>query len=330
MRWSVLILLPIGCLLAALLPARADAQVQPSPPIMMAPSDATVPAPPENTYPLPPPVAPGALGPDAPPAPGYGPGYGLGPFDWQLLPDGLMYPSYLAGEREPRIAGEWVYDRRTGWLWDAAVGGRVGLLRYGTENNLLPEGFQFDAEAAAFPRLQLNEVRDLVGVDFRAGAVLTSRSGPWETKFAFYHLCSHLGDQYLLENPGVERVNFSRDALVLGLAYRPIPDVRFYGEVGWAFYCWGDTEPWEFQFGIEYSPARPTGLAGAPFFAINAHLRQEVNFGGALTVQTGWQWRGPSGHLFRTGLEYFNGKSEQYQFTNQFEQQIGAGIWYDY
>ena len=161
---------------------------------------------------------------------------------------------------------------------DAAVGGRVGLLRYGTENNLLPEGFQFDAEAAAFPRLQLNQVRDLAGVDFRAGAVLTLRSGPWETKFAFYHLCSHLGDQYLLENPGVERVNFSRDALVLGLAYRPIPDVRFYGEVGWAFDCWGDTEPWEFQFGIEYSPARPTGLAGSPFFAINAHFRQEVQF----------------------------------------------------
>ena len=74
----------------------------------------------------------------------------------------------------------------------------------------------------------------------------------------------------------------------------------------------------------------PPGRRGAPFFAINGHLRQEVHFGGALTVQTGWQWRGPSGHLFRVGLEYFNGKSEQYQFTNQFEQQIGVGMWYDF
>jgi len=273
------------------------------------------------------PAAAGAIA-DAMPPQGYGPWQGA--YTWQLLPDGLMYPSYLAGQREPRLGSEWVHDRRMGWLWNIAMGARVGLLRFGTEDSLLPEGFQFDAEAAAFPRLQLNDDRDLAAVDFRAGAVLTSRQGPWETKFAVYHLSSHLGDQFMLENLGATRVDFSRNALVLGLAYRPIPDVRLYGEAGWAFYDWGDTEPWEFQFGFEFSPARPTGPAGAPFFAINAHLRQEVRFGGALTVQTGWQWRGRSGHLFRFGLEYFNGKSEQYQFSDHFEHQIGAGIWYDF
>ena len=38
------------------------------------------------------------------------------PYSWQLLPDGLMYPSYLAGEREPRIGSEWVHDERLGWI----------------------------------------------------------------------------------------------------------------------------------------------------------------------------------------------------------------------
>ncbi len=318
------ILLSVGCLLASLLCVRAGAQMQPSPPIMMMPSDSTVPPPSEAIFVPPGPAAAGAA---APPQ-----GYATSPesYTWQLLPDGLMYPSYLAGEREPRIGSEWVYDQRMGWIWNIAMGARVGLLRFGNEDKLLPEGFQFDLEAAAFPRLIFNYERDLVAVDFRAGGALTWRSGPWETKFSLYHLSSHLGDQYLLENPSVARVNFSRDALVLGLAYRPIPDVRIYGEVGWAFYDWGDTEPWEFQFGFEFSPMRPTGLEGAPFFAINAHLRQEVQFGGGLTVQAGWQWRGRSGHLFRTGLEYFNGKSEQYQFGDQYEQQIGVGMWYDF
>ena len=117
---------------------------------------------------------------------------------------------------------------------------------------------------------------------------------------------------------------------MLGLGYRPIPDVRLYGEVGYAVYIWGDTLPWEFQFGVEYTPARPTAHKGRLFLAVNAHLRQEVNFGGGLTVQTGWAWRGASGHLFRLGLEYFDGKSEQYQFTNDYEQQIGVGLWYDF
>ena len=93
---------------------------------------------------------------------------------------------------------------------------------------------------------------------------------------------------------------------------------------------WGNTEPWEFQFGFEYSPMRPSGLQGDPFFAINAHLRQEVDFGGALDGEAGWQWRGATGHLFRIGAIYFNGKSEYYQFGNTFEQQIGGGIWYDF
>jgi hypothetical protein len=288
---------------------------------MMVPSDSTVPPQPDAVIA---PAGPGVIA-DAAPQ-----GYGPGSYTWQLLPDGLMYPAYLAGERESRIGSEWVHDRQMGWIWNIALGAHVGLLRFGTEDALQPEGFQFDLEAAAFPRLIFVYDRDLVAVDFRAGGALTWRSGPWETKFSLYHLSSHLGDQYMLEYPDLGRVNFSRDALVLGLAYRPIPDVRLYGEVGWAFYDWGDTEPWEFQFGIEFSPARPTGPAGAPFLAINAHLRQEVQFGGGLTIQAGWQWRGRSGHLFRIGLEYFDGKSEQYQFGDQYEQYVGVGIWYDF
>ena len=80
-----------------------------------------------------------------------------------------MYPSYLAGEREPRIGSEWVYDQRMGWIWNIAMGARVGLLHFGNEDKLLPKkGFQFDLEAAAFPRLIFNYERDLVAVDFRA------------------------------------------------------------------------------------------------------------------------------------------------------------------
>ena len=70
---------------------------------------------------------------------------------WQLLPTGLMYKSYLAGNREPRLGSQLVYERNHGWLWDATVGGRVGILRYGTENELWPQGWQLDIEGAAFP-----------------------------------------------------------------------------------------------------------------------------------------------------------------------------------
>ena len=251
-------------------------------------------------------------------------------WSWQIAPTGLMYKSYLAGNREPRLGTQWVHERNTGWMWDATLGGRVGLLRYGTDNDLWPEGYQLDVEGAAFPRLNLEHQRDLDTVDFRAGIIETTRQGPWEAKFGYYHLSSHIGDEYLVRNPDFQRINYVRESLIFGVAAYLNPSLRLYSETGWAFYTDGGAMPWEFQFGADLSSPEPTGIQGAPFFAINAHLRQENDFSGNMTVQTGWQWRGRNGHLCRFGMQYFNGMSDQYQFYNVFEEQIGAGLWYDY
>ena len=253
-------------------------------------------------------------------------------WQWQSLPEGLLYKSYLAGNREPRMGSQIVHERTRGWQWDATVGGRVGILRYGTDNSLWPQGWQLDIEGAAFPRLDLDHNEDLVSVDFRGGLLSTARQGPFETKFGFYHLSSHLGDEYMINNPGslATRINYVRESLVLGAAVYANPSLRLYSEVGWTFQEDGGAKPWEIQFGVDFTSPEPTGIAGSPFCAINVHLRQENNFGGNMTVQTGWQWRGRTGHLLRTGMQYFNGMSDQYQFYDKFEEQIGFGLWYDY
>jgi hypothetical protein len=250
------------------------------------------------------------------------------PWSWQAVPNGLLYKSYLAGGKEPRFASEWVHDRDQGWLWDVALGGRVGLVRLGTDNDFWPQGYQLDIEGAAFPRLDHN--RDLISNDYRFGIPLTTRQGPFEAKFGYYHLSSHMGDEFMLSNLGCRRLNYVRESLLLGTAVYLNPSLRLYSEVGYAFYVDGGAEPWEFQFGADFSPAEPSGFWGAPFFAINGHLRQENDFGGNLAVETGWQWRGRGGHLMRVGMRYFNGMSDQYQFFDRFEEQIGAGVWYDY
>lgn len=249
---------------------------------------------------------------------------------WQLLPDGVIYRSYLAGTRESRFASHWIREQRGGSLWDVTLGGRAGILRYGTVDPLRPQGWQLDIEGAAFPRLTLDRYRDLVSADFRFGVPLSFRRNWWETRFAYYHLSSHLGDEYLLGNPGAVRINYVRDALVWGLAFWPCDDLRLYAEAGYAFYISGGAQPWEFQFGIDYSPGGPTGALGVPFFAVNTRLREEVDFGGNLTVQTGWLWRGQDGDLLRCGFHYQNGHSDQLQFHTEHEEQYAIGVWYDF
>lgn len=250
---------------------------------------------------------------------------------WQLLPDEVIYSSYLAGPKESRFASVWNYDTDLGWMWDLEAGGRVGLIRYGTGDSLRVEGWQLDLEGAAFPRLDLEHEEDLISADFRVGIPLTFGLGPWRLKLAAYHLSSHLGDEFQLRFPEYSRTNYSRNALVLGGSYYLTEDLRLYSEAEWAFYTDGGSEPWAFQFGIDYSPVRwRNSLRGTPFVAINGHLREEVDFGGSFVAQAGWQWRGTSNHLLRVGVQYFNGKSDQYQFCHRSEEKIGMGLWYDF
>jgi hypothetical protein len=249
---------------------------------------------------------------------------------WQVLPSGLMFKSYLASAKEPRFASHWVHERDQAWLWDITLGGRVGLLRCGTEDPLRPEGWQLDLEGAAFPRLSLERDRDLISTDFRFGLPLTFRNGPWEGKFSYYHISSHLGDEFQETFPAATRINYARDGLVLAVAFWLCPDMRLYTEANWAFYLKGGSKPWQFQFGIDWCSPEPTGPRGTPFFAVNGFVREENDYGGGFTVQNGWQWRGPSGQLFRCGMHYYNGMSQQYQFFNEHEEHIGLGAWYDY
>jgi hypothetical protein len=187
-------------------------------------------------------------------------------------------------------------------------------------------------EGAALPRLTLDRIRDLETVDFRGGVPLTYGKDNWQFKFAYYHLSSHLGDEYAISHPGSldERINYVRDAFVFGASWNPVPFMRLYSEAGYSFNATDGAEPWEFQFGTELSKPGPTGNRGTPFLALNGHLREEHNFGGDFTAEAGWLWRNRNGQVMRVGAFYFNGKSSQYETFDDSEQQVGAGAWYDF
>lgn len=246
----------------------------------------------------------------------------------QFLPDGLIYTSYLAGVKESRFSLHMIDISNDGWMLDATLGQRLGIYRYGTYDQFRPEGFQIDIEGSAQLRLQLPEDVDVRSADFRAGVPLTWGYGRHQTKLAYYHLSSHVGDEYLIKNPGFTRLNFARDVLMLGQSYYVTDNLRMYGEAGWAFYS-DVSKEWEFQVGIEHAPVGPTGICGEPFFAINAHFREEVNFGGNITFQAGYAWKNATGRMLRAGLHYYNGESNHFSFHDEFEQQIGFGLWYE-
>jgi hypothetical protein len=250
----------------------------------------------------------------------------------QVMPQGLMYRSYLAGAKEPRFASYWNNDKEQGDIWDAALGGRLGLLRYGTCDNVFPEGIQVDLEGGSQARLDPNSnSNELYSVDFRVGIPVCFAFGPWQFKTGYYHISSHLGDEFLINNPGARRLNYTRDAILLGVGYFYTEKLRLYAETAYAASATDGAEPWEFQMGADWAPARDTGIRGAPFAAVNGHLREEVDFGGNLVLQAGWAWRqNPRGSLFRVGVQYYRGKSDQFEYYDRSEERFGWGLWADF
>ena len=94
---------------------------------------------------------------------------------------------------------------------EPTLGGRVGLLRFGTADAEQPMGWQLDFEGAVMPRLDVLGAMDVESVDYRFGLLSTQSDGPTALKFGYYHISSHAGDEYLIRNPGIDRINYVRE-----------------------------------------------------------------------------------------------------------------------
>jgi hypothetical protein len=252
-------------------------------------------------------------------------------WSWQWAPTGLIYHSYLAGPHEPRMALVAFYDGEERAFWDATLGARVGLVRYGDCNSMQPQGYQLDFYGAAISRLDVEHRQDLVATDYVFGFPLTYGVDDWQFKFGYAHVSSHLGDEHAIRYAGAldDRINYVRDGVVLGVSRYLYPFWRQYAEIGWAFHTSGGAEPLELQFGSEFSTPGPTSSRFVPFLAVHGHLREEQSFGGDFALQTGWLRRGDYGQTLRFGFHFYTGKSSQMQFFEESEEQLGLGIWYD-
>lgn len=298
---------------------------------------AVVPAPPPANPPAP--VAPAAAAavstdPATPPAKADGvyvaavdERYQLG-----LLPGKTLFDPLLADPRWPDTSATYrAYQNETRFDHAGATnfGGSLSIYRFdGPGNRGLSE---VGLQAAVFGLFDLDaESHDLINADYFVALDYAYRIEKLSLLGRVLHQSSHVGDEFLLDHPGFQRINLTYEQINLLASYDLTKSWRVYGGGGWLFDTEPDNlDPWSIHYGVEYKAdwlianhIRP--VAGVDFQQL-AYQDWNLN----LMVRAGVQFEGsggPRANRLLLLLEYYTGHNPDGQFYTGNTQWWGLGL----
>jgi hypothetical protein len=256
-----------------------------------------------------------------------------------IIPDGLIYPRYLADPCRPTISASYqnyldseIPDTGDGrYLF--RFGMRKGLARVAWgEDNLY--ALQFDVMAGWMGLFDLGNSQDNIGWDGLYGWFFTFTNGVgFAAQLGAKHRSSHVGDEYI-ENTGRSRVEYSRNEYVLGLSLEGLEYLTVYGEGGYGYDLRNPDlqEKWRVQGGLNFENGKAffNGRSGY-YAAVDLQSYQESDWNVDTTAQLGLVFPKPSfGEAWRFGLEYRRGRSFIGEFFPYDETYIALGIWIDF
>lgn len=163
---------------------------------------------------------------------------------------------------------------------------------------------------------------ELVNTDFYVGIPLTYARDKWSFRFRIYHISSHLGDEYMVNHPHVERLNPSNEYIDLYTAYQVNQAFRVYVGPGVVVHS-DPTYPWQPMY-IDYgAEVRFLGykfyyqkVHGSLFFAMHWRNVQQLNWNWDGTYRFGYEVSKLQGigRKLRLWVGYHHGYSLEGQF----------------
>jgi hypothetical protein len=201
---------------------------------------------------------------------------------------------------------------------------------------------QIDIEGAVWGTFApLEESSPLINADYYMGFPITYAIDNWSFRLRGYHISCHLGDEFLIENPGFDRRNPSAEFIDFFASWMFSRQIRLYGGLGYIvhqdesfyispFFMEGGFEVRTLNLGGFYSNADL--IYGTPFFAVhwryNPDFREHVD----LTYALGYEFGKLCGlgHKVRFWLEYHDGYSVEGQFGRKHTNYISIKGCYGY
>ena len=174
------------------------------------------------------------------------------------LPHGALFAPLHADPRWPQFAGayrQFTQGLNLAGVFAADFGETFAIYR----NKAFLDGeWEFGVQAGVFSIFDVSAASiDLVNADYRVGFLSSYRKGALSGFLRIQHQSSHLGDEFLLNNPGITRINLSYEELDVKLSYQLFPWLRLYGGGGYIVHRFPeDLGRGTTQWGVELVSAR--------------------------------------------------------------------------
>ena len=245
------------------------------------------------------------------------------------LPEQELFAPMLADPRQPRFSVSYLHYRTPTSEFAAAstaFGEYFGLASgvFGDSGSS-----QVGIQGGVFALFNLESPSsDLINADYWIGLPISYRKGPWSYLVLIHHQSSHLSDEFILGNPGINRVNLSYEDMEFLASYE-WERWRAYGGGGYILNSEPDLAPKHLQGGVEYVKARAAGRLSL-IAAVDIQASEELDWRRSRSYQVGFEFRSRSPRRARLMLEHFRGHSPNGQFYRESLRYTGLGLYFGF
>jgi hypothetical protein len=275
-------------------------------------------------------TAAGVPGHDEPPA-------ASGAQQWVFFPDDDVCPQHIADPLRPQSAVIFAgYPNSdipdSGNLrFLLRLGGRYSIARRHPVGQ--PDrGFQIDFEGGYVGQFDMGNSLDNIGWDGLFGLRFSYKGdGPWAFSMGSRHDSGHVGDEYA-EKTGRQRIDYTREEIVVGASWAPSGLWRAYMEAGWAYHLIESEEPVRVQVGVEHIGREGLFRGDFPWYAaLDTTIYKESDLRVRASAQLGLIFPTDRGtNRYRAALELVSGRSVLGEFSLHDESYIGLGWYFDF
>jgi hypothetical protein len=248
----------------------------------------------------------------------------------EWLPRGLLFSPLHADPRWPHFSAL-LRNFTSGLDLTGVFSGNFGET-FSIYRNRAPFGgeWEFGVQAGVFSIFDVSKRSiDLVNADYLVGVLATYRNGRFSSFLRVHHQSSHLGDEFIMNNPGVVNIGLSFEELDAKLSYELTEWLRVYGGGGLLIHRYPEIGQGTSQWGVELTSSR-TYLGGLvrPVAYADFQANERANWSIARSLMAGLQFENARIGDRRLQLlaEYFAGPSPDGQFFTQKVEWFGVGI----